>query len=955
MPRYSLISASLIGAVMLIAGCSSSQDEVATTESPNVTESADTGLSIEFEKYTLANGLDVILHVDRSDPVVAINLAAHVGSGREVAGRTGFAHLFEHLLFLDSENLGYGGLDEMNTRIGGDGTNGFTTNDMTQYFQAVPADALEKVIWAEADKLGFFINTVTQPVIDNEKQVVKNEKRQRVDNQPYGHNFSIISKAIYPTDHPYNWSVIGSLADLDAATLDDVKTFYRRWYVPNNVTLTLAGDFDVAEAKALIEKYFAEIPRGEQVVEGEPRPGVLTEIKSLYHEDNFAKVPQLTMVWPTVEEYHPDAYPLSILVEYLATGKRAPLNEVLIDERKLTSTVSMFNYSKELASEVFLTVRASAGEDLDLLQPAIEAAFGRFEQNGISEADLDRIKAGLEVDFYNGVQSALGKAIQLAQYNVLADDPTRINEDVRRLQAVTKADVERVFAQYIKDKPFVATSFVPKGQLELALAGAVKADVVEEVVVQGAEAEVEFDPKARNFERTASSFDRSVEPPFGKPYQLPTPEVWRDSLASGIQVFGIENDETPLVYFSLMIDAGRARGDVTKPAVANLTADLLEKGTATKTTAELEDAIKSLGSTINVFASDYGTYVSGSALARNFDKTIKLVEEMLLEPRWDATEFETLKRKQLNQLDQDAANPGAIARREMARISYPADHIFSYPPYGTKAKLEAVSLDDLKAFYAANYVPANSRLRVVGDVNSTAVQEAFSGLSARWKGADRPAVAAAQRLPVEQAKLYFYDIPDAKQSVLAIQRPAMSAKDPEYPMAEAMNYLLGDIYTSRLNTELRVNKGYTYGIGSGFVGREDHGWFGIRTSVRTNVTKESLELVRQIVSAYGPTFSEQDLAVLKGALLRGQALQNETLRSKLSIVGNISSYGYPDDYQTQNARRIEAMTLAEFKALAEKYLQPDAMDYLIVGDANSQAGRLSELGLGEVARLPATD
>ena len=271
---------------------------------------AGTSTEVQFEKYTLANGLDVVLHVDRSDPIVAINLAVHVGSSRELPGRTGFAHLFEHLLFMDSENLGYGGLDLMNTRIGGEGTNGFTTNDMTQYFQAVPKDALEKVIWAEADKIGYFINTVTTPVIDKEKQVVKNEKRQRVDNQPYGHRWYIIGKALYGDDHPYNWQVIGSLADLEAAALTDVQAFYKKWYVPNNVTVTLTGDFDVAQAKTWIEKYFAEIPRGADAPNITPRASGITETKSLYYEDNFATVPEFSIAWPTVPQYHKDAYAL---------------------------------------------------------------------------------------------------------------------------------------------------------------------------------------------------------------------------------------------------------------------------------------------------------------------------------------------------------------------------------------------------------------------------------------------------------------------------------------------------------------------------------------------------------------------------------------------------------------------------------------------------------------------
>ena len=378
--------------------------QASDTQAPQSSESA---LDLNFEKITLENGLEVIFHVDRSDPVVAINLAAHVGSARETEGRTGFAHLFEHLLFLDSENLGYGGLDAMNTRIGGEGTNGFTTNDMTQYFQAVPKDALEKIIWAEADKLGWFIKTVNQDVIDNEKQVVKNEKRQRNDNAPYGHNFYVIGKALYPADHPYNWQVIGSLEDLDAASLKDTQDFYARWYVPNNVTVTISGDFDVAEAKAYVEKYFGEIPRGEDIKPYGARPGKLGASIKLIHEDNFATVPRLTHVWPIVEKYHPDSYALEILASYLTVGKTAPFNEVLVDEEKLSPGLGGFSNTSEIAGEFYLITPSNAGTDLDALMPAIETAFTRFEENGIPQKDLDRIKTGIEVNFYGNFNSCL--------------------------------------------------------------------------------------------------------------------------------------------------------------------------------------------------------------------------------------------------------------------------------------------------------------------------------------------------------------------------------------------------------------------------------------------------------------------------------------------------------------------------------------------------------------------
>ncbi len=930
----------------LVSACDVSQPQQENTQQPVAVEST-ASLNIPFEKYTLANGLEVVLHQDHSDPIVAINLAVHVGSAREVAGRTGFAHLFEHLLFMDSENLGYGGLDEMNTRIGGEGTNGFTTHDMTQYFQAVPSDALEKVIWAEADKLGWFIKTVTEDVVTNEKQVVKNEKRQRVDNRPYGHWNAIASETLYPSDHPYSWTVIGSLADLEAATLADVHQFYKRWYVPNNVTLTITGDFETEQTKAWVEKYFGEIPKGDAIEAMKPRASVLDENISLYHEDSFAKAPRLILAWPTVEQTHEDSAALQILTTYLTDGKKAPLNKVLIDDKKVTTSLSMFNYEKEIAGELYLFVDANPDGDLTALQASVFDALGEFEQQGVTDADLERIKAQLEVNFYQQLQSVLGKAIQLGENNLFSGDPGQLSKQIEQLQQVTTEDVVRVYNQYIKDKHYLSLSFVPKGQVELVVQNSQKANVAEEQVVKGAEKVAEFDPHARTFEPTASAFDRTIEPGFGEPYQLQAPTVWRDQYDNGVQVYGITSDETPLVYFSLAIDAGRDRGDVAMPAVAALTADLMNKGTALKTTAELEDAIKSLGSTINVSSGATASYISGSTLARNFDATMALVGEVLLQPRWDADEYETLIRSTRNYLVSSEGNPNYIAGREASKLRYPADHIWHHPAYGSLDQLETVSLDDLKAFYGEFFKPSRAKLRVVGDIDANDVDKAMAKVSASWQGESAAAPSLAQAADIKQSAIYFYDVPSAKQSVLNISKPSISALDADLVQAQAMNYLLGGVYTSALMTELRVNKGYTYGIRSGFNASLDRGTFSIGSSVRTNVTLESLQLIKQIVSGYGPAYTDEKLATLKSALLRGQALKNESLSDKLNMLSKIAAYGYSDDYMAQQAKQIESMTLEQAKQIADKYFTVDSMQYVIVGDAETQLEGLEALGYGK--------
>ena len=510
----------------------------------------------------------------------------------------------------------------------------------------------------------------------------------------------------------------------------------------------------------------------------------------------------------------------------------------------------------------------------------------------------------------------------------------------------------RVYNEYIKDKPNIAVSFTPKGQRELALDGADKAKVVEEVVVAGEGAAPDFNPAARVLSTTTpSKFDRSIEPEFGATYELPVSDVWRDTLANGIEVYGIQSNETPLINFSLRIDAGRELGSVQKPAIAAMTADLLEKGTAQKTTAELENAIKSLGSSISISNGDTGTFISGTTLKRNFGQTIDLVKEMLNEPRWDAEEFSLLKSKILQDITQSEGNPNAISARENAKLNYPENHIFHYTRYGPKDKLETVTLEDLKKFHSLYYRAQNAKFRIVGDFTKNNVISAMKDMfpEKTYPIKEKAKLPAAKEITT--SKIYFYDVPEAKQSVLRIERPSLTSTDPDFPLAEAINFPLGGIYTSKLNSTLRVEKGYTYGIRSGFNGDIDRGTFNVRSSVRTNVTKESIELIRDIVGNYGPDFTQEELDIMKGALLKGQALKNETLSDKLRMLGEISAYNYPADYRAQNAKAIEAMTLQDFKSLAEKYLRPDAMNYLVVGDATSQMDGLKSLGFGDPVLL----
>ncbi len=903
--------------------------------------------NVNFESFTLENGLRVILHEDHSDPVVAVALTAHVGSSREIENRTGFAHLFEHLLFLQSENLGKGGLDKMSARVGGSGANGSTNRDRTNFFQTVPNDALEKMIWAEADKLGFFINTVTDPVLAKEKEVVKNEKRQSVDNRPYGHTFEVIDKNLYPPSHPYHWEVIGSLEDLQNASLQNVKDFYNKWYVPNNVILTISGDFDKSQAKEWVHKYFDEIKSGQNFPRREKQPVVLKATKKLYYKDNFANVPQLTMAWPTVYSYAPDSYALDILTDYLANGKSAPLYKNLVEKKQLTDGVQMFDYTSELAGQMMLQVTAYDKKDLDSVKAAIDETFKKFAKEGIPDKDLKRIKAGQETNFYNSISSVLGKGFQLAQYQIFANDPNEINKNVDKILKVSKEDVMRVFKKYIYNKPEIVTSFVPKGQKELALENSEEVSVPEEKIVEGAEKEVNPNQQV-TYKKTPSTFDRSVEPPYWGTPEIQTPDIWKINMPSGLSVYGITSQEVPLINFRLEMYGGLLLENPAKVGVSNLLAELLTKGTATKTPQELEEAIQLLGSEINIRTGDDKITLYGSTLARNYQKTMDLVNEIILKPRWDPEEFKLAKQKVKSEIRQQKANPNHIAQNEFRKKIYGEFNILSHDNLGTEESVEKISLQDLKDYYKNNLSPVKAKLLLAGAVNEEEAKKSITDLSAEWQ----PKMVTIPEIPTpkvpENSQVFFYDIPGAKQSVLQIGAPALAATDSLYYPAQVMNYRLGGGgFASELTQELRETKGYTYGIRSRFEGSRNVGPFVISSGVRSNITGNALELIKEILQNYPQKFNDHDLEVTKSFMIKSDARKFETLSAKLDMLSEISNYNLDNDFVKKRENMVKNMSVEDIRELAKKYANPGHMYYIIVGDAATQMQKLEDLGYGK--------
>jgi len=911
-------------------------------------ESTGDKLAIKFEKYQLDNGLQVVLHQDKSDPIVSLAIQYGVGSNREKTGRTGFAHLFEHMLFQESENVPQ---DQFFKKIqdAGGTLNGGTWKDGTIYYEVVPKNAVEMVMWLESDRMGYLINTVTESAFNNQQEVVQNEKRQRVDNNPYGHTNWVIDKAIYPENHPYNWQVIGELVDLQNATVEDVKEFYNTYYGPNNATLVLAGDFESDEAKALVDKYFGEIKSRKKVDKLKPQPVTISNTKRYYHEDNFATTPQLNMVWPTVQQYTDDAYALDFLGQILANGKKAPLYKVLVKDKELTARARAFNRSQEIAGDFRISVTANDGKNLADVEDAIFEAFKKFEDEGITDRDIERIKASLETDFYNGISSVLGKSFQLSQYNVFAGDPGFITQDIENIKAVTKADVLRVYEKYIKDKPYVITSFVPKGKLELAAKNSEMAKVVEEEIKENVEQAIA--DSNEEIEKTPSNFDRSVEPAQGDAPKLNIPDSWSTTLSNNMKVYGIEQNELPIVNFSLVIEGGHLLDSFDKVGVANLMTDIMMEGTANKTPEELEEEIELLGASIRMFTGNESITIMGNTLVRNFDKTMDLLEEILLEPRWDEDELKRIKISTINGIMRSAANPNAVANKVYNKLLYGEKHMFSHPTSGTEESVEAITMDDLKEYYNKYFSPSVSNFHVVGNINQQKTLAALNDLETKWESKDVVIPNYEISGSRDKSSLYFVDIPNAKQSVINIGYLSIPRTDPDYFAATVMNYKLGGSFSGNVNLILREEKGYTYGARTDFSGTKIPGTFTASSSVRTNTTYESVNIFKDEIRKYKEGISQEDLDFTKNALIKSNARNFETHRSLLGMLQNISAYDLPKDYIANEEKIISEMTLEQHKELANKFLDETKMGYLVVGDAATQFDRFKNTEFDEVKLL----
>lgn len=915
----------------LLMGCNAAEAPAPTMTLPagvTLVEKSDKAgdISIPYSKYTLPNGLTVVLHEDKSDPLVHVDVTYHVGSGREDIGKSGFAHFFEHMMFQGSENVEDEEHFKLITEVGGT-LNGTTNSDRTNYFETVPSNQLEKMLWLEADRMGFFLNAVTQEKFEVQRETVKNERGQRVDNRPYGLLGERVGEAMFPEGHPYSWSVIGYLEDLDRATLDDLKKFFLRWYGPNNATLTIGGDIDKEKTLEMITKYFGSIPSGPAVSDPEYVPVSLDADRYISLEDNVS-LPLVYMAWPTVYANHPDEAPLDVLMSIVGEGKTSLLYKNL-EKEGLAVNVASGHGCRELSCQftMYALPNPAKGTSLAELETAMRDALIEFEARGAQPDDLQRVKAGIVSGMVYGLESVSGKVSQLAAYETFRGSPNGIADDIKRYESVSAEDVMRVYKQYIKDQPAVIMSIVPKGKSEM-IAAPDTWQRYERTIPETTET------SAVEWSLPTDDFDRSVTPPSGENPTITVPPVYRTTLSNGIEVMGAVNDEVPTTTVRVQLNMGQSHDPLDKLGLATNLAQYLNDASTTDSTAEdLSNRLDKLGSSVSFRAGDEYTTMFIRTLTDNLDETMAIAMEKLLKPSFNDSDFARLKSQTIEGIKQSKKDAGSLAWGAFNRLMYGDDNPISWGGSGTLETVENTTLADYEAFYKTHYSPKIASVVAVSNLPEGAMKTALSPLS-QWSGPDVPGATDKPYPKLKTGTIYFINKDNAAQSEIRIGRRALPYDATgEFYRAGLMNYALGGAFNSRINLNLREDKGYTYGARSFFDGEKIRGAYIASSGVKKDKTAESIvEFVNEMNAYYGSGITDDELAFTKSAIGQRDARAYETPRQKLGFLGRMMNYDLTPDFVDEQNAILESITKPEIDALAKKYVNPADMIMVVVGD-----------------------
>ncbi len=900
----------------------------------------DGGITIPYAKYQLANGLTVILHEDHSDPLVHVDVTYHVGSNREEVGRSGFAHFFEHMMFQGSANVA----DEEHFKLvsnAGGTLNGSTNSDITNYYETLPVNQLETALWLEADRMGFLLEAVTQEKFEVQRETVKNERGQRVDNQPYGRAFETLAKSLYDQNHPYYWPVIGWLEDLDRANVDDLKRFFLRWYGPNNAALTIGGNIDPLATLAMVNKYFGPIPAGPAVENLPKQPGQLTADRHVTLEDNI-HLPALALIIPTVYAYHADEAALDAAAKIMGQGQASLLYQRLVQTGRAVQA-SVSHRCRELACEMMFIViqNPTSGETLTEMETAVRQTLDEFAARPVSEDDLQKFKAQYESGRVFGLQSVSGKVSTLAAFQTYTGSPAGIGDEIQRYLNVQIGDVNRVFKQYIAAKPSVILSIVPNGQPELAASPQ------------------DYDPGERDIPASFSDagaglalrlvsddFDRSNQPVPGANPVVELPAIWDTRLANNVRVLAVANTETPTVTVSATFAMGQRDEPAGKAGLTALTAALMDEATKNRSAAEFSEALERIGASVSVSAGQYETTVTLNTLAKHLDKAMPLMLERTLEPAFSEEDFKRVKGQTIEALLASRKTPEGLADRAINSVLYGATHPLSYPQDGLPSTVESITLDDVRAFYAAHIPVHLTGITLSASLPQDQIIAALQGFATLQL--TEPYRAPVDNLPlIEGRTLYVVNKEGAAQSSLRTAQPSIRYDAlGDFYKAGLANFALGGTFNSRINLNLREDKGYTYGARSGFNGGPELGSFNVSTEVNKDATAASItEVLKELQSYAAAGMDEAEYDYMRSAIGQRDALLYETPGNKLGLLANIMRYDLPLNYRTQQASLLKETDRETLNALSAKLIQPGNMAIVVVGDENALRGDLEALGM----------
>jgi zinc protease len=835
--------------------------------------------------------------------------------------------------------------------------NGSTTRDRTNYFEVLPSNQLELALWLESDRMGWLLPGVTQEKLDNQRDVVKNERRQNYENRPYGMGGAWVSAALYPPEHPYHWLTIGSQEDLTAASLEDVKSFFSRWYGPNNATLAIGGDVDTKTVLALVEKYFGAIPRGPEVEKPKPQPVVLKADLRILGEDRV-KNPELTLTWTAVPRNHEDDATLDILARVLAANDTSILTRAFTIDAPLCAAVSAQNDAGELAGEFSISLRANPGVSLDTLEAKLRGILDGLAKSGFEDSAVEQVQGRYESDLLRRQESVGPRTSMLANLNCFDKDPGSWKEDLERHQAVDAGDLEAALERYVVGKPSIALSIVPRGKTELAAKNSQPAPQIGSTAVAGRAPSSE---RVALREAAADKTDRSHKPAAGPAPAFRAPKVWRDVWPNGVNVTASPYDEVPLALLTLAVPAGQLYEKREQGGIASLTAELLTQGTAQLGAREFRAELERLGANLRASAGDEELELSLSVPERHLEEASALLADVVLHPRFAEEDFTRLQKERLVSIDSRGDQIRTIASNAWRKLLH-GDTALSMPASGTRETVSVLRASAVRDFWSSHAVPTNARVTYVGSRDMNDLRAVLTHLVNGWAMPAHVTQAPVERRPsIEKTRIYLIDKPGAAQSEIRIGQLCDSALSPRWYSLQVLNFPLGGNFSGRINLNLREDKGFTYGARSSFEGGRSYGQFVASAGVQTEmtrkdgsevaVTRESVhEFMKEIKGILeGPT--EQELAFAKDALLQGALRQYESMSAIAGYLENISRFGYPEDYAQKRLAELEGLTCAGLKDLAQRVLHPDQMLILIVGDKAKVKSTLGDLGYGDVIEL----